>query len=222
MENMNNNVQHQVTFKAAKQHLKDADWICRSVRKSFPAILPNKLFLENDDLISNNSNIDKFIRQKMDVLRQDRADRRFLQSPFKVLNEIIYSASQHHVAQCYECSALAEMVARMNGIDNCYKLTMKDYDHTFLLLTQKPLSEGFDVKNSIIVDAWLGISGRIKDIFLKYQNVYNDFFHISSGDIVVKTKKPLELTGEEIKLLREKYPELVFKSASGRKLMENI
>ena len=109
-------------FTASKIPLQDADWVCRKVKTAFPAISPNRLFFENPALIISNSKFNSFISKKGNLLVQDRNDRKFLSSPFKILKEIIYSASEHKVAHCNEFASLAEMIARINGVKNCYRL----------------------------------------------------------------------------------------------------
>ena len=207
-------------FTASKIPLQDADWVCRKVKTAFPAISPNRLFFENPALIISNSKFNSFISKKGNLLVQDRNDRKFLSSPFKILKEIISSASEHKVAHCNEFASLAEMIARINGVKNCYRLFMENYDHTFLFICEKPIEEGFCKKNNFIIDPWLGISGRVEDILMKYKNVYGKIFQFAQNEkISLKIKKPLSLNENEIKYFREKYPNLVFNSSDGHKLL---
>ncbi len=210
----------QINFTGIKTTLNDADWVCRTVRKNFPAISPNRLYYENPKLISNNERLYDFINEKGKVLQQDRNDRKFLKSPFKILKEIIYSVKEHKVAHCGEYSSLAELIARMNGVDNCYRFLMKDYNHVFLLITKKPLKDGIKL-NDIVIDPWLGIVAKVRDIFMKYKNEYGKIFPFENNEsVVLRLKKPLSLDKKEIEYFKEKYPELVFKSKDGHKLME--
>lgn len=216
---MNDNKFNTPMFTGKSTLLKDADWICRNVKTTFPAISPNRLYYENPTLFRNNERFNKFIYEKGKLLKLDRKDRKFLQSPFKFLKEVIYSAKEHKVAHCSEYASLAEMVARMNGIKNCYRICMKDYDHTFLLVKKRPLNEGINM-DDIVIDPWLGISGRLKDIRLEYKNKYNNIFHMDDGDIVLKLKKALLLAPDEIESFKKQFPQLIFKSRDGHKLMD--
>lgn len=220
---VNNNKSNQIqNFNGKSPLLKDADWICRKVKTTFPAISPNRLYYENTKLITDNEKFYKFIYNKGKTLKQDRKDRKFLLSPFEFLKKLIHSTQEHKIAHCGEYSSLAEMIARMNGIENCYRIFMKDYDHTFLLVKEKPLSEGLQM-NDIIIDPWLGISGYLKDISSKYQFQYNNIFHINGdkgNSIVLKPKKTLNLKSGEIDYFKEQFPQLIFKSRDGHKLMD--
>lgn len=65
-----------------------------------------------------------------------------------------------------------------------------------------------------------GISGRVEDILMKYKNVYGKIFQFAQNEkISLKIKKPLSLNENEIKYFREKYPNLVFNSSDGHKLL---
>lgn len=199
--------------------LKDADWICRKAKTTFPAISPNRLFYENCELIQENERFKDFIHRKGKTLIQDRNVRKFLESPFQILKAIIYSMKEHKVAHCSEYSTIAELIARMNGIKNCYQFFMKDYDHTFLLITKTPLNDGIKI-NDIIIDPWLGISGRLRDVLMQYQHQYSDIFDIDDDNIVLHLKKSFYLEPDEINYFKEKFPELIFKSRDGRKFMD--
>lgn len=217
---MNNiNTSNSMNFTGKSRLLRDADWVCRKVKTTFPAISPNRLYRENAELIMANPRFEKFIYEKGAVLMQDRRDRKFLSSPFNILSEIIYSAKEHKVAHCAELSSLAEMVARMNGVKNCYRFSMKDYDHSFLLISENPVSRGIKLTD-IIIDPWLGISGRVKNIFMQYEHQYGKIFPFDPQEnVVLNKRKPLDLNDNEIKFLREKFPELVFNSRDGHELM---
>lgn len=211
----------QNNFTGTKIYLQDADWVCRKVKTAFPAISPNRLYFENPALFISNNKLSNFIREKGNILQQDRQDRKFLKSSFKFLKEIIYSVKDHKVAHCNELSAIAELVARINGIKNCCRLNMKDHDHTFLVIGQKPIENGLFQKNNFIVDPWLGISGHAEDVFMKFQNVYNRIFKFYDGeDVSLRIKKPLLLSEDELTYFKDKYPELIFSGRNGRKLMD--
>lgn len=201
-----------LSFCGQNRILNDADWICRKARKAFPAISPNRLFYENPQLFKDNERFMTFIKRKAAILKEDRADRKFLRSPFKFLKEVIYSFKEHKVAHCAEYSALAEMIARINGIENCNRTYIDGGDHSFLLIAKDKMKNKVSPQD-IIVDPWLGIVGSVKDVLAKYKNDYNNLIKIPDPkNIVLKKIKELKLDKQEIEYLRKSYPKLIFKS----------
>ena len=92
---------------------------------------------------------------------------------------------------------------------------MKDYDHTFLLVKKNPIDEGI-MMDDIVIDPWLGLSGRLQDMKLKYKNMFN----MDNANIAFKIKQSLSLSSDEINYLKAQFPQFVFKGRAGRKLMD--
>lgn len=215
---------NQISFTGSRTLLNDADWVCRKVKTAFPIISPTQIYYSNPEIIRKNRRFVSFLHEKSLVLQEDRLDRRLLKSPFKFLKEVLYSATSHRVGNCFEQASLAEMIARMNGVKNCYKLTMEDLntskslDHTVLLVTKNPLNSAIiNSKESIIIDPWLGISGRAEAVLERYKNQFGKMFGLNNKTLIAfKMKKRLELNENEIEILKAKFPNLVFDN-KGRK-----
>ena len=176
-------INNAISFTGTRQVLRDADWICRKTSSAFPMISPTKIYFSNPERILKNRKFTTFLWAKSLQLQEDRKDRRFLKSPFKFLSEVLYSACNHKVGNCSEFVSIAEMIAKMNGVKNCYRVSMTDLnksgklDHTALLVTKNPIdSRIISSKESIIIDPWLGISGRAADVVTRYEKEFRHVF----------------------------------------------
>lgn len=214
MQSINNSI----TFTGSRQILRDADWVCRKVSSAFPMISPTKIYYSNPDKIVKSKKFTTFLWKKSMQLQDDRKDRYFLKSPFKFLSEILYSVKAHKVGNCSEFVSLAEMIAKINGAKNCYRVSMVDLDktskldHTVLLVTKNPIkSKVINSKESIIIDPWLGISGQSDKVFTRYKNEFKKMLKLSDDtSIGFKINKSLELDNREIDVLKSIHPELIF------------
>ena len=223
--NIQNN---QISFSGLGSVKRDSDWICRKVKTSFPMISPTRLYYDNPDFFKKEKKFSSFLKEKSQILQADRADRRFLKSPFKFIKEVISSINRNRIGNCAEHALFAEMISRINGVKNCYRLTVRDRDlpeklnHTFLLISKDPIKNNrLDLKNSIIVDPWVGISGRAKEVLERYKNQFGKLLNLQdTSKLKFGIKSQLCLDENEINLLKSKYPELVFKSRDGHELLK--
>ena len=218
---INNNYSQQITFSGRNKILRDADWVCRKVNSEFPSIMPNRLFYENPDMILKNPRIGEFLHKKNQQLTQNRKVISKLFEPFERFKALIETTKKYKVAQCSELSALAELVARINGVKYCQKFSIKDYDHAVLLVSDKPIKPTRIGENDIIIDPWLGISGSVGDVFRKYKHQYSKLFPIGKNEVVsLIPAKPMELSRSQIEHFKDYFPKLIFKSADGHELMK--
>ncbi len=218
-------INNAISFTGTRQVLRDADWICRKTSSAFPMISPTKIYFSNPERILKNRKFTTFLWAKSLQLQEDRKDRRFLKSPFKFLSEVLYSACNHKVGNCSEFVSIAEMIAKMNGVKNCYRVSMTDLnksgklDHTALLVTKNPIdSRIISSKESIIIDPWLGISGRAADVVTRYEKEFSKILGLS-GDTAIgfRVNKSLDLSGKELDILRTVHPDLIFKKKDNSK-----
>lgn len=225
------NVQNnKISFSGSSSIMRDSDWICRKVKVSFPMISPTRLYYDNPDFFKKKKRFSLFLKKESQILQEDRADRRFLKSPFKFIKEVISSVNRNRLGNCAEHALFAEMIARINGLKNSYRLTVKDQsasdkmNHTFLLISKTPIKNNrLDLKNSLIIDPWVGISGKANDVLSRYKNQFAHLLKLDkSSQLKFGIKNQLELNENEINYLKNKYPQLIFKSKDGHKLMEKL
>lgn len=223
MQNINNTI----SFGGSRQFLREADWVCRKVKSEFPMISPTHVYYSNPERILNNKNYMEFLMNKSLQLQEDRADRHFLKRGYKFLKEVLYSAAVHKVGNCSESVSLAEMIAKMNGVKNCYRLSFAEanpkkimsvdsrnkLDHTVLMVSKNPVDQdGIKPSESLIIDPWLGISGRMRDIVTRYKNEFAKILKINKDtSLAFKLSEPLDLNEYDIEILRLGYPELIYK-----------
>ncbi len=224
MQSINN----KVSFTGTKQLLRDADWICRKTTSAFPMISPTKIYFSNPDKIVKNPKFTKFLWEKSMQIQNDRKDRYFLKSPFKFLLEVLYSVSVHKVGNCAEATSLAGMIAKMNGVENCYRISLTDLnecskiDHTALLITKKPIKNRIiNSKESLIIDPWLGISGRAADVLSRYESEFHKLLRLSKNLSIGFKMSAFgnfqDLNSKEIDVLRLVHPDLVCKKKDNSK-----
>lgn len=202
-----------ISFKSRNSLIKDAGQVCRAVRKNFPYISHAKAAKEASYDIIKQENITDFLVRRDTLLKEYREDRRFLRTPVKFYKEILYTAIKEKLAACYELSALAELILRMNGITNCGKASLvsksgKRLNHcvTYLQTTEK-----YDPKKLIIIDSWLQDCGFLPEMLTKYKNQYSKYFNkIHPKDTIhLEANGFFPLNRQDIEYFKEKYPQLI-------------
>ena len=206
---INNN---QPSFKSRNLSIKDAQQVCRIVRKTFPYVSYAKAAREASSSILHRENIFNFIINKEQKLKEFREDRLFFKNPFKFYNEVIYTAIKGKIASCAELSYLTEMILKMNGIKKCVKVSLisesgKNLNHCVVCL-----SKSQDPKKLIILDPWLQDAGYLHEMITKYKNEYSKYlkkFNKNEKVHLLFAQDKL-LSNDDIKNLASKYPQLIF------------
>lgn len=226
MQNINNSI----SFTGSRKFLRDADWVCRKVKSEFPMISPTRVYYSNTDRVSSNKKYMAFVLDKELQLHQDRADRRFLKSSYKFIKEVLYSATVNKIGNCSEYVSLAEMVSRMNGVKNCYRLSFRDaasekmlasssaksVNHTALLISKNPI-KGNEIKEDecLIIDPWLGISGRMKDVIERYKNEFPQILKIKDDtQLKYHISGNFDLSEFDLEVLKGGFPSLIYPNKS--------
>lgn len=119
----------------------------------------------------------------------------------------------HKTGNCGEFSELACIIAKMNGLDNCYLALLEtdcgiDVDHEVLYV---------DDRKPYIIDYWLKFADFADNAITKYKNEYKIHFDGDiSGDKLVFKKVCSKyanflnnLSAEEIDKLKLLFPELI-------------
>lgn len=222
MQNINNSI----SFTGSRKFLRDADWVCRKVNSEFPMISPTRVYYSNQNRVSSNKKYMSFVLEKELQLHADRADRRFFKSAYKFLKEVLYSATVNKIGNCSEYVSLAEMVSRMNGVKNCYRLSFRDaasekmltnssaksVNHTALLISKNPIKYD-DIKEDecLIIDPWLGISGRMKDVIARYKNEFPKMLKLKDDtQLTYHISGNFDLSDFDLEALKFGFPSLVY------------
>lgn len=122
-------------------------------------------------------------------------------------------------ANCGEMSILTYIILKMNGFKNVYvaglKKGNKSVDHAvcFVCRDGSAYNKHRNNNNTIIVDPWAGITGFYNEIFKNYQGIFKERgINVSKrGKLRFDEFFNLNLSDKDIKKLRLKYPELLYK-----------
>lgn len=140
-----------------KNVLKEADKVARAVRKSFDYIFMSKTLPEASEKILANPKIKNFVLQKERILKDYRQDRMFIMNSLNLCKEILYCAVREKLASCYEQFAIAELILRINGVQNCTKASLvsssgKLLNHCVTCVIPKDAKK---VKDIVVIDPWI-------------------------------------------------------------------
>ncbi len=212
----------QPSFKAKSSVLRDADWVCRSVNKIFPTLSSTWL---NYNLHIEQGNKLKCIEIIGEKIHNARCNNNSELVPFNFFKKMLEQVKKEHVGNCYEKASIAELILRVNGVDNCDRINFvtndgkKNLHHTALLVNLDKNNYCPSLQKLIIIDPWVETSGFADTVFKKYTNLYNNFFKLKDNECIQFVKRhSLDLLEEDIKFFRENYPELLFKSSDKHKL----
>lgn len=212
----------QPSFNAKSSILKDADWVCRSVNKNFPALsntwLNYNLHIKHANKINSISSIGEKIHNA-------RCNNNSELVPVNFLKKLLEQIRNDKVGNCYEKSTIAELILKVNGVKNCDRINLvtndgkKNLNHTVLLVNFDKQNYYPSLHKLLIIDPWCGDSGYADTMLKKYANMFNVFFKLKKGESIQFVKRhSLYLSDEDIKFFRKNYPELVFKSSDKHKL----
>lgn len=216
----------QPSFNAKNSVLRDADWVCRSVNKNFPAL--SNTWLNYNFHLNNDNNIN-FISSIGEKIHSARCNNNSELIPIKFLKNLLEQIRDNKVGNCYEKSTIAELILKVNGVKNCDRINLVTNDgkinlnHTVLLVNFDKQNYYPSLQKLVIIDPWCGASGYADIMLKKYANMFNDFFKLKKvEDIQFVKRHSLDLSDEDIKFFKKNYPELVFKSSDKHKLFTEV
>ena len=212
----------QQSFQSKNSITKDADWVCRAVNTNFPAISTTWL---NFNLNPNKKMF--FISKVGENIQKSRNTNYSELMPFNFFKNMLSEVKQNKAGNCYEKATIAELILKINGVNNCNRINLvsdngkRNLKHCVLLVNFDKQNYYPSLQKTVIIDPWCGNSGYTDIIFKKYANMYNSFFKLKPGEnIQFIPRNTLNLGEEDINYFKENYPELVFKSADNHKLFK--
>lgn len=130
-----------------------------------------------------------------------------------ILNQFKYEG----LGNCGEDAYLAAAILKLNGVDNACiaKMKIDKYwiDHVICVFNRDGSAfDGKSLKNTIIVDPWVGDADFAQNMFLKYKGQYKKFMCGIKSDSEIKLGKSdyVLFTEDELKVLQEKYKYLLY------------
>lgn len=188
-----------------------ASRVCERIQERFPYISPTKVARENYDTVLNDKDLQTKLRMKQLFIRQAREKREALtDSPVEFYKQLINDTDRIHALNCAEYVYLSYLGMRLNGLRtsanavNPFSVQNKRViDH--VLLKYKNSSD----KNSIFIDAWLGISGTSEKIKELYKTKFSKIFNfVPQEEIGFQNKTGLYLDDSDTEELRKFIPEM--------------
>ena len=130
-----------------------------------------------------------------------------------ILNQFKYD----RLGNCGEDAYLATAILKLNGIDNAYvaKIEVDNYwiDHVICVFNRDgSVFDGKSLKNTIIIDPWVGDADFAQNMFLKYKGQYKKFMCGIKSDSEIKLSKSdyVLFSQKELKVLQEKFKYLLY------------
>ena len=206
------------TFQSRNSTIRFADDIARRVNQCYPR--------KSASLITSMKNIDRFksletrLSEGIAQMRQTKRDRLFAAKTFPdMLRAIVDTIKESKTGNCGESAELSAIVAKANGIQNCYLAEVEgeygnDLDHTVLYVNDKI---------PYVIDSWLGFADYVPNAVARYKNEYLKYFdEYYMNQKIVFTKKDMgvdyflnyKFSDFAVKSLREQFPETVIRKSS--------
>lgn len=134
---------------------------------------------------------------------------------------------KYKVGNCLESATTAELILKVNGIKNgktailFHGTNNRNLDHAVCVFNRDgSLFDGQITKNTIIIDPWIGKADFAHNMFAHYKNMFKAHLNITDNtQIRLEPSERVFLNAEEIKILKTKYPNFIFKSKT-RKFMQ--
>ena len=203
------------SFQSRNKTIRFADDIARRVNVCYPRV--------SSTLVDDFINVKAFrqcqnrLYEKIsDFLRKDIGDSFDDADNFigKIL-ALIKPVKKYKVGNCGESAQLANIVAKVNGIKNCYIASLKttigkNLDHSVLYVNdEKPY----------VIDAWLGFADYVPNAMIRYNSEFKNHFFILKGDKLTFKKLNNDFTKvlnqdfsrAQVNKLKKIYPEHVIK-----------
>ena len=212
--NLNNN--NNLIFTSRNSTIRFADDIARKVNKEYPRISSTKL--DSFKYIGKYKQLQTQFWHKVSFLRKERNFKFHIVSAFiKKIDSILDPIKAMKVGNCAESAYLSAIVARLNGIKNCYIARIEgpnkeDFDHAVLYVADK---------KPYIIDAWLGFADYLPEAVMRYTKDFHnnfDFDKFHTEKMLFKKNRSiythffgLNFSPDEIAQIKSKHPELLIK-----------
>ena len=203
------------SFTSRNKTIRFADDISRKVKKCYPRV--SSKIVEDFDTICSFKKFRNRLRKQIDEELRVDIDDRFEEADTLIgrILAITKPIKEQRLGNCGESALLAEIVAKINGIKNCYIASLKttkgkDLDHSVLYVNDK---------KPYIIDAWLGFADFVPKTIDRFQSEFRKHFCIKKGDKLVFEKleddyaKCLnqDFSRRQINKLKRIYPDHVIK-----------
>ena len=136
----------------------------------------------------------------------------FIKNSVNLFKEILYCAAREKLASCYEQSAIAELILRINCVPNCTKASLvsstgKRLNHCVTCIIPKDSKK---LKDIVVIDPWLQKTGYYNEMLSLYKNDYSRYFRKISSDesIILELHPQAKLSFSDLKTLVDRYPQL--------------
>lgn len=194
------------SFKSRNSTIRFADDISRKVNTIFPHYSTSRF--SDFQNYNNFKTLDDSLFKKLTKLRVTIAGRcLFANNPFEKIMAVIDPVKEQKIANCFECSELSALVAKVNGIENFKIAIAVGKDHAILLVDDK--------KHPYIIDSWLGFADYKEKAIERFNKDFSQHFNSSSfyfqeipEDITIMKA----LNKFSTKELQEKFPMLIIKN----------
>lgn len=204
-----------INFTSRQKTIRFADDIARHVNKCYPRI--SSTLIDDFENASAYRDFRKSLYKRFEKeLRTDISDR-FDDSESLIgrILAITKPIKESRLGNCGESAMLAEIVAKINGVKNCYIASLmtsegKNLDHSVLYVQgEKPY----------VIDAWLGFADFVPRAIQRFRSEYSKHFNAENGDKFVFQKLDndyaeclnQDFSRRQINKLRKIYPDHVIK-----------
>lgn len=115
--------------------------------------------------------------------------------PVKFLKKLLEQVRDNKVGNCYEKATIADLILKVNGVNNCDRINLvtndgqKNLHHTVLLVNFDKQNYYPSLQKLVIIDPWCGDSGYADIMLKKYANIFNNFFKLKKGEDIQFVKR---------------------------------
>jgi len=220
-----------ISFKSRCEAIRKADRITRKVNSIYPHISEsrNRINIKHFQekyyplpICYKLSNLNLKNSNKLDSLRYRNGE------GIDSFRNIIDMLKNNKIGNCYEESILAQIIGKINGIENIYPSKIffnrnssghqVQLDHVVAIITDKPFNKGsyynFKNKDAIVVDPWLNITDYVGDYICKLRtNFVNIFPNIPDMKYTINNLPKITKNIKEFNIERKKIfkPDFSFK-----------
>ncbi len=207
------NINH-TNFTSRNKTIRFADDVSRRVNKCYPRI--SSTLVDDFNTAKHFKDYRIKLYKRIDTLRNDMDD--CYDDADSLIGRILAitkTVKEHRIGNCGESALLAEIIAKINGIKDCYIASLKtskgkNLDHSVLLVNDK---------KPYIIDAWLGFADFVPNTIKRFQSEFRNHFNIKDGDKLVFKKLEDEyadclnqdFSRRQINKLKRIYPNHVIK-----------
>lgn len=168
---------YNTNFTSRNRTIRHADKIAREVNTQFPT-----LSLSMTNRYHNRIKVQKFHKGESPSFTKDT---KFMEEMTEIISskkknctkfrEIMKIIDKYKLANCFERSMLALVMAKCSGIKNCSIRALWGegnnwLDHVVVYVADK--------KNPYVIDPWLGFADYLPKTFERYNSEYREFFPI--------------------------------------------